>query len=208
MKAESPVLVGYPVEEFTLGHGVEGVPAHPVVRWDDHTFVSRHTLTDSELEEIIRTREIYVFHGSVERRLLPVRLQVTAPEFTLRVLKVDLPSGSEFCHGLEVVDAGGTEADRADYVATEGAGLLAATVRLPARVALLNLNTPPALEGGEQVEGRTQLEEALAKRLKKALDLGRRRVEVVASSGDAFYADVIEMTPRQIAEGALVSVPG
>lgn len=205
MKPASPVLEGYPVTEFTLGHGL-GVPAHPVVRWtEEGVCLSRWTLSEEELAEVVRTREIFVLHASHERHFIPVQLQVERPEYALRCLRV---SGSEVFHGMEVVRAGGSEADRVDFAAAEASAYLASIAGLPCQVELLRPDAPARLEGGETCATRPTLEEALAKRLKKALDLGERCVE--ARSGSAresvLRAEVVELTRREIEEKA--SVPG
>ena len=203
MKPQSPPLPGYPVEEFTLGHGSKDVPAHPVVRWDEHTFLSRHRLSDEELAEVTRTREVFVFHGGIEGRFLPVRLQVKRPQYRLRVLRVGLAgAGATVCHGLEVSEAGGSERDRVDYAAAEAAGLLASRASLPAHVALLQADSEWMLKGGQTCATRGELEAALTLRLKKALDLPGKRVEAHGADGSVLKVTVEEMTPEACVEAA------
>jgi hypothetical protein len=201
-EAKSPVLPGSPVAEFNLGHGFKGFEPIPVVALDEETFVSRHGLSDEEVDVIVRTRELYVMvPAGGPGPLRPVRVVAEAPEYTLRVLALDLQGARrELCHGLEVTQAGGSEADRVDYVVAEAAALLASRVTLPCRVEILNTDTPKMMEGGQECPTAEVLERALTTRLKKALDYGDRRVEVRA--GDrTLCAEVAEMTPRQIAAG-------
>lgn len=202
ISAASPVLHGYPVTEFTLGH-MPGFEPMPVVRWDEAgTFLSRLVLDEEARRRVAETGEIYVFHGAFEGRFLPIRATPERPEYTLRVLAVSLAgAGTVVCHGLEVSEAGGTERDREDYVAAEAAALLlAARIRLPAHAALLAAHSEWMLKGGQTCATAGELEEALALRLKKALDLIEKRVEVRGADGSVYKADVVEMTPRECAE--------
>lgn len=208
MKAESPALPNYPVSEFTLGDGFPGFDPLPVVALDEETFVSRWRASPEEREEFARTGELYLLHPKRGPRFVPVRVQVEAPEFTLRVLALEGQGWRETCHGLEVTEAGGTEPDRVDYVAAEATELLVSRARVPCRVELLAADMPKWMEGGEEFRTVEKLEAGLAKRLRKALDDGEKRVEVRGADGVGFRAEVVEMTPRQIAEFALVSVPG
>lgn len=202
MKTLSPPLPGHPVAEFELGHGIPGFEPVPVVRLDEHTFVSRHRLAPEDLAELNRTGELYVLHGSDGRKLLPVRLQVTPPEFTMPVLVVGLPGGGRaVCHGLEVVEAGGKESDRQDCAAAEAAELVVAGAALPARVALLKADIAWMDAGGETCATRAQLENALVLRLKKALaEGGGKRVESRCGEGSVFTVQVEERSPREFAE--------
>lgn len=210
-KAESPVLVGYSVAEFKVGFDFPGFDPLPVVPLDEHVMVSRHALSDEEVEEIVRTREVFVAHPRDAKRVLPIEVLAMRPEYTLRVLHLQLgPGRRALCHGLEVADAGGSEAERGDYAATEAAQLLAQASPLPARVALLPAGKP-WMEGGQDCKTRDELEEAILRRLKKVLDSGEQRVEVrAAAAGPDIHlrALVAEMTPRAIREAEAVSVPG
>lgn len=73
------------------------------------------------------------------------------------------------CDGAEVLDAGGSDDDRIDYVRAEAADLLASEVeregQFPARVSLLP-NRLPYLEGGGQpCATRYEMVEAIRVRL-------------------------------------------
>lgn len=215
MKPQSPVLEGYPVAEFKLGHGSPGIEPHPVVRLDETTFLSRWRLTPEELEEVARTGEIFIFHGSIEKRFLPVRVQVGRPEFTLPVLRVEL-GHDEFvlCHGIEVSEAGGSEEDRQDLAAAEAAGLIAARAALPARAALIQADVGWMEAGGQVCATRDELEAALCQRLRMALDAKlvadgdrrkEKRVEVRGSEGYPYRVTVEMRTPRECSQATEVT---
>jgi len=209
-KAETPVLAGYPVQEHNLGHGFPGFDTVPVVRLGEHTFVSRHRLSDSEVEEVVRTRQLYVLTpADGPGPLRPVRVVAAVPEFTLPVLRAQMPGGeSRIFHGLEVVEAGGAEWDRQDFAAAEAAQCVAALAALPCKVAIFGADKEWGDIGGEECAGREQLEAALQRRYAKALSEGGRRVEARDASGAVFKAAAVEMTPRACREAESARVPG
>lgn len=209
-KPATPVLAGYHVKEFMAGYGFEGFEPIPVVALDEPRLVSRHELTDEEVEEIVRTREVFVVHPHDTKRFLPVYVLGARPEYTVDVLVVvGLPvTRMAVCHGLDVTDAGGTEAERQDYAVAEAASLVARAARLPCRVALFNADKEWGDIGGEECAGRAQLEEALTRRLMTALTQGSRQVEARDSAGGVFKVTLAAMTPRQCREGQGVLTPG
>lgn len=206
----TPVLSGYHVTEFNAGYGFEGFEPIPVVALDEARLVSRHELTDEEVEEIVRTREVFVVHPHDTKRFLPVYVLGARPEFTLDVLVVaGLPGvGRTVCHGVEVTDAGGTEPERQDYAAAEAASLVAAAARLPCKVAIFSADKEWGDLGGEDCPRREQLEAALSKRLMTALAQGGKQVEARDAAGRVFKVTLAAMTPRQCREGEEVSTPG
>jgi hypothetical protein len=197
MKAEKPPLDNYHLEGFDVGFGFPGFEPIPVVSLDEETLVSRWRPTPEELEMLTRTGELYVLHAKGVR-VLPIRLQVERPEWTLPVLQLDLgEAGRSLCHGLEVREAEGSEADRLDYAVAEVVAEMSARAALPCRVALLKPGAVWKELGGEECLTRAQLEAGLTLRLKKALDVPESHVEARDAAGGSYRIDVVEMTPRE-----------
>jgi hypothetical protein len=206
--AESPVLAGYHVEDFKVGFDYDGFEPIPVVALDERRLVSRHVLSDAEVEEVVRTRQVYLVHPHDARRVLPVVVTATRPEHELKVLAVGLPGGeSVTCHGLDVSDAGGTEPDRQDYAAAEAAALVAGRALPPCRVALFDAGREWGDLGGEVCATRGLVEDALVRRFKSALAKGGRQVEARDAAGAVFKVEVVGRTPAACREAG-VSVPG
>jgi hypothetical protein len=208
-EAQSPVLDGYPVQEFKVGYGFKGFDEIPVVALDEERLVSRHALSPEEVEEIVRTRELFIVHPHDARRVLPVRVLAARPEYTLPVVRVSLPGGAHLhFHGLEVSDAGGTEPERQDFAAAEAASLIATRARLPAKAALFPIGKQWGGIGGEEFGTSDLLEEGLVKRLKSALARGAMQLEASDAAGKTFRAVVVAMTPAECREAEAVGVPG
>lgn len=89
----------------------------------------------------------------------------------MKALRVNsnLGAGRVLCDGREVLDAGGSEAERLDYARAEAADLLATDVevagQLPARVALLPDKYAWLDGGGQPCASRVELLDALRTRM-------------------------------------------
>jgi hypothetical protein len=199
MKFATPILPNYPVQEFTLGHNVPGFEPMTVVRWDSDSFLSRLVLSEEERKRVAETGEIYLFHGSVGGRFLPLRAQVEPPEFRVTVFRAHAGDEERVFHGFEVRDAGGTDAEREAYAAEEAAQYGAARMTLPARAALLRRDMPWLEGGGESHETPEGLERALATRIAATARTGQR-LEVHGREGDVLVFTAAGMTEREALE--------
>lgn len=195
--AASPVLEGYGVQECSLGH-VEGsgFDPLPVVRWDEGgVFLSRHVLDEEARRVVAETGEIYVYHLTVNKRFIPVRLSAERPEVPVTRLACYSFAGDglepRVFDGFEVRDAGGSEEERLDYARSEAAEEGAAAAQLPARIALLAPGVDWMEGGGEPCASAAALEAAITKRLARLK--GQHRVEVRDARGLVFVFTLAEV---------------
>jgi hypothetical protein len=204
MRSIPNVLQHYPVTEHKLGHVPTGFEPMNVVRWtEEGEFLSRWQFTTEELERINETGEIFVFHhADGSSRILPIRMQVERPTFTLPVIHVEhwaeaADSAGHIFDGMEVLRAGGTEDERYGFAVDEAADLIHMHLGVPVRLNILRDDFDWMEGGGTLVERVEQLQAAILDRLERlapglrveARDVTGKQVLAVARRCEQLYAE-------------------
>ncbi|MCP9494087.1 MAG: hypothetical protein MSG64_06475 [Pyrinomonadaceae bacterium MAG19_C2-C3] len=92
MRPVSPVIPGLELSEINVGENQDVHGVLPAIRVDDQAFLSRWELTDDEIENITRTRSIYLCQLNYYAPVQPVMLAVEAPVVDLQEIYKDAPA--------------------------------------------------------------------------------------------------------------------